>query len=546
MVRRFFVLLILLAVPFTACADSTAGSGTAICTAATPTAGPSGSCGLGVGQPYAVPLPRNAAGIPLHVPTYIWDGQYGNQTFGTSINTSNAQSIAATQAWVTFAEGNNIGGTNLGKNGADCTPNSNCYPVFQLAPGLVSPQPTTEGDAFHRDTGSCPGGPRASGMMAWNWLSPNYWAALNADYPGVLANPVAGDWIVFRQEGTQSGLAVGAYPSSKLCEAQTDAQFQVIQSYRLQRTLLSDGTRALSFRGNDWRGINVSSPPQEFAVGPAIGMVNENNLGNTTSVTPSYVSLLTILSAYQSNPNFTGILLLTHTATPGSTTACASNGTGCGDIPMRLLATGFAWLGYNTLDTNLALWMSTSVSTILQVYPEAQIVPWSPIRSMSPAPLFGANGLYNGTSWGNDGTGCNATGVDPNAKGGLLDLVVACGTSGDSTAEPSGVYIREFRSCYNWGTLIGGCAVVFNSTNASFTPTSGTTYLGGVYAGQPALTQTYTHMITNDGVSLVGGDVLTAGCGNGPCPSTVINPAATTFTLGTTSVAPDSAILLFP
>jgi hypothetical protein len=46
MVRRFFVLLILLAVPFTACADSTAGTGSRVCTAANPTAGPSGACSV--------------------------------------------------------------------------------------------------------------------------------------------------------------------------------------------------------------------------------------------------------------------------------------------------------------------------------------------------------------------------------------------------------------------------------------------------------------------------------------------------------------------
>jgi len=129
----------------------------------------------------------------------------------------------------------------------------------------------------------------------------------------------------------------------------------------------------------------------------------------------------------------------------------------------------------------------------LSVWPEEGIYPTGPVQSMgSPS-----------------GSGCLAGTGSYCLSGGHNDLQVA-----------SGVFRREFNTCYNQGTLFGSCAVIVNTTGSAITVQS------------PWLTHAYNHQIT-----LNGGDVQAGG---------TINLGGASFTAGSTTVAAHDAILLAP
>jgi hypothetical protein len=130
-------------------------------------------------------------------------------------------------------------------------------------------------------------------------------------------------------------------------------------------------------------------------------------------------------------------------------------------------------------------------SSNLAVWPEEGIVPTDPVQTM------GAPG----------GAGCfAATGVDC-SSGGHNDLQVA-----------PGVFRREFGSCFNQGSGFGPCAVIMNTTSSPVT----------VQASW--LTNSYDSQVTFN-----GGDVQSGG---------TVDLSGAPFTAGTTTVAPDDAMLL--
>jgi hypothetical protein len=142
----------------------------------------------------------------------------------------------------------------------------------------------------------------------------------------------------------------------------------------------------------------------------------------------------------------------------------------------RLLTTGFAWLGYKEGYTVVWPDLEEQHPYSLPIWPEDLIYPSQPLQTM---------------------------------VSGHSDLEVA-----------SGVYRREFATCYQKGLYFGHCASVVNSNPAPVTVKSAW------------FSQTYHHA-----VGLVGGDVLSGG---------TATRASIVFTAGSTQVQPGGALLLTP
>jgi hypothetical protein len=127
----------------------------------------------------------------------------------------------------------------------------------------------------------------------------------------------------------------------------------------------------------------------------------------------------------------------------------------------------------------------------LGVWPEEGIYPTDPVQTMS-AP---------------HGSGCLSGNGQVCSGGGHNDLQVA-----------SGVYRREFSTCYDQGTSFGECAAIVNTTSNAVTVKSSW------------LTQSYGHEITFN-----GGDVQSGG---------TVNLTGAGFNAGSSTVGPHSALLL--
>ncbi len=146
-------------------------------------------------------------------------------------------------------------------------------------------------------------------------------------------------------------------------------------------------------------------------------------------------------------------------------------------ILQRLVTIGIVWLAYSEGHTVVQPDLEfNNASDNLAVWPEDLIYPSQPVESMVV---------------------------------GVKDLQVA-----------SGVWRREFATCYQRGVPFGPCAAIINSTAST------------VIVESSWLQQTYRHVIT-----LVGGDALSGGSAN---------IVGTSFVANSTSVQPGGAILLAP
>jgi hypothetical protein len=153
-------------------------------------------------------------------------------------------------------------------------------------------------------------------------------------------------------------------------------------------------------------------------------------------------------------------------------TDSAAEGSGT-QIFERLITVGLVWLGYSA--SHAVAWPDLEDATNkLAAWPEDLIVPSDPVQSMTS---------------------------------GSSDLQVT-----------SGVWRREFRTCYQKSISFGRCAVVVNSNSGSRT----------ILAGW--LSQAYSHVI-----SVSGGDILSGG---------TVSPNQKSFKAGTTTVPAFGAILL--
>jgi hypothetical protein len=166
-----------------------------------------------------------------------------------------------------------------------------------------------------------------------------------------------------------------------------------------------------------------------------------------------------------------------------------------GTVSARLMQQATEMLGYS--GGHVVDWADLETGDAaahdLAVWPEEGVVPTDPVESMQ-AP--GGRGCLGG-----DGAVCTSAGHH--------DLEVR-GTPG--------VYVREFRACYDRGVLFGACAAIANDTGNQYAVPSGW------------LTQDYRWQI-----GLSGGDVQSGG---------TVNIHGQAFTAGSTTIGPWSAMLL--
>ncbi len=151
-------------------------------------------------------------------------------------------------------------------------------------------------------------------------------------------------------------------------------------------------------------------------------------------------------------------------------------------------------------------------ATVLLGYSPGHIVSWPDLEQNSgDLAIWPEEGLYSSdpiqTMGAPGGPGCLQGTGEVCPVGGHNDVQVA-----------TGVYRREFRSCYDQGTPIGGCAVVMNDTAEAVT------------VQRRWLTLDYQHQITMN-----GGDVQSGGS---------LDVSDAPFSAGTTVIPADDAILL--
>lgn len=496
--------------------------------------------------------------IPKHVPTWAYDGGYGGLTDGTNPVSTNPTSQRHIQTWLSFAE------AGIGVNGKaqkafyDCPSGSPCKNVVYYDPvklfsgcwpdrDFISQNPS-EDYYLHDSSPASPSNRTTRTKMACGRLSTVYYPNWN--------NPNVGQWFArhylwlitentntmmfqddsgvdckgrFRYGQTYTPSELGGGPS---CEASLAAALRNVAN-QLQ---WEDGTPVLvvanGFSVSPTKPANVASVDLIAPGSHIIGGVEENGEIYTTKFTPRVVfgDVNTASLVYNRNPNALYGFLSTANPTPGSTETCTDsvNNTenNCGALQLRRDMLASYWLAYEEAHT--ILWENFTFSGssccggphTLAVYPEASIYPSEPMQRLK---------TFNATVPTTDGSGC---GAQP-GSGGIQSFVVKCGVLNDGVT-PAGVYVREFRRCYNFGVLIGTgqCAVVMNTTNA-VVPIANWFSLG------------YTHIMTLGTGPRDGADVLTAGCGDSRCPTSALDPLGEPFTLGSSRVPPFDAVFLF-
>ncbi len=257
------------------------------------------------------------------------------------------------------------------------------------------------------------------------------------------------------------------YPS--LCtttqEVPNDAMVQAAHASFVNSINHKNG-RAMQFAFNsmDVYGAGVSHDVPLFNASSRFvaGICEGCAVTNGTLVPISYSGILNTMAARNaSHGSF--VLHSTYRAPTGSST----------QISERIVTTGLVWLGYS--EGHTVIWADLEdASKNLSVWPEDLIYPSHPVQSMGS---------------------------------GASDLQVA-----------SGIWRREFTTCYQAGDFFGRCAAIVNSTTSAVTVPSSW------------LSQTYTHTIT-----VAGGDALSGG---------TAKVASRTFVPNSTTVPGSGALLL--
>jgi hypothetical protein len=515
----------------------------------------------------------SAPNVNQHIPTWGYDGLTGGQTDGTTGTTTNAASTQHIRTWLTYADSTMafpLSGT-LDKAWLDCVPGqTNCIPVLNVQVGkeytngvstchpysdwLNAPGPGQFESAFSHSAFPIGSGNRVnlvSGSACGagttifydNWIDANVQSFWQTQLQA-LGTTLGNNFAEFVDTGTG---CMGSWKSDFNGVSPVEMPDQPTFEYGVRSFF-----NAMHWANGNYMGFyctNIHSVPATSWIQGAnngIGMLSQPNMlggfcdtcisaGTTLSPKNVGTTLATMSIVTALYPDKVFILQTASSAAQGSITQPGADGTLAGQIPIRLWNYVALMLGINgTDDKNAVAFTSTigALTNIIGVWPEQSIVPLTPVTSMQQSTSAGANT-----------TGCTTPSgtFDGTTTHGPADLVVACGIASDGTA--TGIYMREFKNCYVFGVRLGGCAYILNATQVSFTPSSSTQFLA---TSTNAFTQTYLHMVINDGVSLVGGDVLTAGCGNAACPNTVLNLTITPFVLGSTALAANSGTILVP
>ena len=304
--------------------------------------------------------------------------------------------------------------------------------------------------------------PNSTGLQAWyrNYLQTN---ADKFDYYFIDDNSM----MVVNEGWFPSGGGCSPWPalchstqeiSDDAAEVRAHANF-VNAMYHLNGSPMRFFYQGSSF--NNPLDVSAFSTSNRF-----VGLTCEGCIANSVgSVRPNmYAKVLDSMAAVDASSG--AYVLISHGSSPAGSAA---------QILQRLVTTGIVWLGYS--EGHTIVWPDLEDNTAnLAVWPEDLIYPSAPLESMVR---------------------------------GATDLEVA-----------SGVYRREFASCYQGGLVIGPCATIVNATSSALTIRSAW------------LSQSYRHAVT-----LSGGDVLSGG---------VANIAGSSFTPNSSAVEASGAVLLTP
>ena len=502
-------------------------------------------------------LPAAAdAPVPNHVPTWAHDGPNGGQTDpGTTSTSTNPTSQRDIWTWLSYAETGTIGRPT--KAYFDChAAGSPCKLVIYYDPGRVySACPggidkkfvtqNTGEDFYLHDSASVSPSNRTTGSQA-KWcngspiLYPNWY------------NPAVGQWyartllwqfpenpntMMFQDDS--SAECLGRFRKGENfvpyeLQGKGNCEQSIVMGLRTVADQMrwQDGMRvpviANGFALHHYqRMANDASIALAAPGSNIVGGLSERQITRGTTYEPRgvFADVNTASLAYALNSDALYVLLGNTKAAVGSTQPCSDSPhnleDGCGALQMRRNLLAAFWLAYKEEHTVLFETGIRDDPHLLSVFPEASIYPSNPIQALKP---------FNSNVRTTNGSGC---GPSP-GSGGIQSFAVACGTLNDGKT-PAGVYVREFRECYNFGQLIGAgwCALVANTTNRAVTA-DGTWFTKG-----------YTHTMVVGSGPQNGADVLTAGCGDGRCPKSAIDPLGAPFVAGETKVPAFDALFLF-
>jgi hypothetical protein len=411
---------------------------------------------------------------PNHVATWAYDD---------GCNGGTGASAALVQQWVTYAESNC--GPAATKASTDChaAGAAPCTAVAYVDANKIYPdsvpiaqdsqeswwlhQPGFSDKAHRLSTPDFGGGQllnqTSPGVRSWyqHFVSTSF-----NSYDGLM------------MDDTNAGLGAELWGSgaTKSQEIGTDAALQAAHTQTSQSMTHADGTPFLQIDN----GINVNpylpTPFKMLNDSSAVhGLIAEGVPENNGTLVSFYSTMLDDM-AYVNQTSHDFMVLLSYDP--------------AGSLQSRRVQAASVLLGYSQGHT--VGWSDLEQnSSNLAVWPEAGIVPTDAVQSM------GTPG----------GTGCLAGNGDVCSTGGHNDVQVA-----------TGVYRREFKTCYQNGTVFGACAAIVNTTGSAVT------------IQKSWLTQTYSHRVTMN-----GGDVQSGG---------TVSLAGADFTPGSTTIAAKDAALL--
>jgi hypothetical protein len=425
--------------------------------------------------------------IPHHIATWAYDEYWAQGSTATT---------AQVQQYLTYAEG----GLGNVKAVADCSGSGTCHSVFYMeanqiygstlcpdqgsAPMIAASSEnwfvhmTGYTDKAHRVQGissvSCKAGSGTQPIWIGNNANTGYETYENTyfqknfnswDYG--MMDSTAGTVVDQMYGGSGGGFCNGSICHSTQ-ELPTDAS--VVASHASLANALhhTNGTAAqfffngLSFDGaQNANNLDILTSTSRF-----VGAVCENCIvSSNTLETGNYQRVLNAMASIDNISGASSVILSTGNAAAGSSS----------QIAQRLVTTAIVWLGYS--EGHSVVWPNLEdTSSSLAVWPEDSLYPSQPVQSMTT---------------------------------GAVNIQVA-----------SGVWRREFTSCYNNTVAIGACAAILNANS------------GAVVVQSAWLHKTYKHS-----VRLNGGDAISGG---------TVTLNATAFTAGSTSVPGGQALLLVP
>ena len=419
----------------------------------------------------------NNGNVPKHITAWAFDEYNGVGAEGTT---------AEVREYLDYAQS----GAGNSKASVDCHGSGVCKAVFYLNPNLEYSssrcpfEPDSQviaaaseswfvhlygySDSAHRVHGtysqSCNGSTASIPVYALNGSNTSvqsYWASY------IRSNAVNYDY--FFMDNTHGTVVDQFYgPGGSFCGSSYCTSTQEFRSDAAVITEHAQLANAMPMPGFFNNFTFASNEPSDLSLlqstGKFVGGICEDCVVSAgTFMRSEYLEVLNTMAKIDAIPGASFVELNHGVSTPGSSA----------QIAQRAVTTAMAWLGYS--EGHTIVWPDLEANTQrLPVFPENSIYPSVPLESM----LTGAT-----------------------------DIQVA-----------SGVYRREFSSCYNAGTAIGPCAAIVNS-NAST-----------VVVSSSWLHQSYGHV-----VEMIGADIPSGG---------TVSLTGQSFTANATSIPAGEALLL--